>query len=426
LSSVGLVAALSGVGFAAVQTDGPLVGAVTDTSARIFMRTSSRASVAVQYSTDPLLVTFSSTPGIFTDVTADFTMIVKLTGLAPSTKYYYRVTVGGVAQQSSPYPFFTTFPSGSSSQTFDFVVMADLDWLHYRRPAPVYATVAAANPAFILQIGDFDHRDPATIKSMRTMHREVRGYNGFPGGVDFKNNIAGKFPLFHVWDDHDYGVNDGDKTFPGRADAWKAFKEYYPLPDLPNSGAGIWHSFKYAQCEFFMLDLRSQRDRGMDTDGPNKSMLDGDKISNDQKDWLKDGLRNSTAKWKFVISSVPWNPTAKPRPPDAWASYQTERNELLDYIDDNNIEGVIFFSGDLHSGGGIDDGTYSGLPEVAVPHSNMDHGDSGRLGNWSEGIVSGDLGGGYVIAHVKKAPDRVTLEVRDVTGALRISWEATP
>jgi alkaline phosphatase D len=33
-------------------------------------------------------------------------------------------------------------------------------------------------PAFVLQIGDFDHRDPQTLEEMRMMHREVRG-----GGV---------------------------------------------------------------------------------------------------------------------------------------------------------------------------------------------------------------------------------------------------
>ena len=71
-----------------------------------------------------------------------------------------------------------------------------------------------------------------------------------PAGQDFATYIASQFPVFHVWDDHDYGTNDGNKEFAGRADALQAFQEYYPTPELANhrtpvgqlyaTGAG-WH-----------------------------------------------------------------------------------------------------------------------------------------------------------------------------------------
>lgn len=118
--------------------------------------------------------------------------------------------------------------------------------------APVYSTISNENPAFVIQIDDFDHRNPTKLNAMRKMHRQVRG-SQTASGRDFTDYIATKFPVFHVWDDHDYGMNNGDKTFSGKSDAIRAFKEYYPIPPLANPNASIWHKFIMAIQSFICL-----------------------------------------------------------------------------------------------------------------------------------------------------------------------------
>jgi alkaline phosphatase D len=408
----------------AAQTHGPLVGAVTDTSAKIFARTNKPATVAIETTTNPDVWPGVRSDSIQTAEESDDTAIVPITGLTAETKYYYRILVDGMPQQSAPYPSFRTFPPPGSFRDFTFIVISDTDHVPDGQDAPVYAKVDEEDPAFVIQIGDFDHSVPLTLDQMRRQHQDVRD-GPYPSSIAFHEHIAPRFPFFHVWDDHDYGTNDSDKTFPGRADALKAFKEYYPVPDLPNPDAGIWHKFRYAQCEFFMLDLRSQRDPNASADGPDKSMLDGDNIPNGQKQWLKDSLVGSTARWKFIITSVPFNRTSKYARRDAWSGFGTERTEILDFLSQNAIGGVIFLSGDLHSGGGIDNGTYSGRPEMNVPHTNMVHGDTGALGQWSEGILSGEGEdrAGYGVIRVLRNPDRVVLETRGLDGVLRKTYE---
>jgi alkaline phosphatase D len=406
------------------QTDGPLVGGVTDTSARIFARTNRSANVAVEYSKDVSLVSSIQTNTVTTSRRHDWTTIVHLEGLEPQTKYYYAVLVNGIRQQNAPYPSFTTFPMTGSSTNFSFTVLADLINLQNfpGHPAPVYAQVMKENPAFVLQIGDFDQRDPKTLEEMREMHREVRGgRKATASGDDFSRYIAPRFPLFHIWDDHDYGNNNGDKNFYARAIALKAFKEYYPTPELANPSAGIWHKFSYGQAEFFMIDDRSQRDPNSDPDGPGKSLLDGDGIPSGQKEWLKEGLLNSSAAWKFIISGVAFNPTCKPL--DSWGAFKTERREILDYIRQNSIQGVIVISGDLHSGGGIDNGTNAGVPEITVPHTNMTgHNPTGPVGVWSKGVYRPKEGAdGYALVTVLTNPDRVILRAKGVNGEFRKS-----
>src|SRR5262245_1118987 len=408
-----------------LKAEQQIVGAVTDTTAKVSFRTTAAANVQVEYSTDPELADRLSSDALTTRDSSDFTVHVPLTGLLPETTYYYRILVNGVPQQVSPYPYFRTFTTKGVSTDFVFVVTSDTDHIEDDNGAPVYETLDAENPVFVVQIGDFDHSIPLTLEDMRAVHRSVRDAQ-YPAGADFDTHVANHYAFFHVWDDHDYGTNDSDKTFAGRADAIQAFEEYYPLPDdTPNPSAGIWHKFSYGQAEFYMLDTRSQRDPDLAPGGPDHSMLDGDLIPNGQKQWLKNELFNSTAKWKFIFTSVPFNPTAKKIPKDAWGGFTDERDELIGFMDFAEIKGVIFLSGDLHSGGGIDDGTHSHFPEVNVPHTNMPTGDTGNLGDWSEGIISGQNGrSGYALVHVMTNPDQVLLETKGREGT-RISYVVT-
>jgi alkaline phosphatase D len=236
-----------------------------------------------------------------------------------------------------------------------------------------------------------------------------------PAGKSFSSAIAGSFPYVHIWDDHDYGTADGDKTFKYRSAAMHAFKDDFPTYRLGSPGQGFWQSFRYAQAEVFVLDLRSARDPDKKPDDANKSML-GDL----QKAWLLNGLRTSTGTWKFIVSSSVWNPHSKQD--DSWAEFKHEQDEIVDFIRTNSITGVIFMSGDIHSGGAIDNGTNSYFPEISVPNTNTQSttctGDEG-CGTWSEGYTVGAQYDGYAAFHV--TPDSVTIEAMGTNDGIRHS-----
>lgn len=409
----------SGGAFAAVQTHGPVAGGVTQEAADIFVRTNATGSVRIEYATNPDLTDASSTGDTTTSVTKDFTTHMRLTNLSPGSVYYYRVLVDGQAQQVAPYPKFRTFPTIEQAGEFRFAVASDVQNSATKPTtrATVYEKVRNDNPAFLLQLGDLDHSNPNTFRLMRTMNRRLQGpETGY--GVDFIANIGTQMPFYHVWDDHDIGSNNADKTFSGKANALKAFAEYYSTSLLPNPSAGVWHSFRHGEAEFFMVDVRSQRDIASDPENSDKSMLDGDNLENGQKAWLFNGLLNSTAKWKFIMSGVPFNKSTKSA--DSWAAYQTERNELLTFLHENQIHGVIVISGDLHSGGAIDSGVNADLPEMSVPHTNLVPAKflaaSGPEGTWDLGFISGvgEQGQGYSLVTVKA--DQVIMEIKNRNG----------
>jgi alkaline phosphatase D len=393
----------------AVLAQAPLVGGVTDTSAVLVVRTSRPAKVVVRYGVGLL---DTATAPVATQSGHDNAAHIALGGLLPETRYSFAVEIDqklGAAVFS-----FTTFPSSTQERSFTFVAFSDQDT---PRPAPAYAAGAAENPAFVVQLGDLTHLAIAPpgskLEASDWWHLNFSATASSPAGKSFSSAIAGSFPYVHIWDDHDYGTADGDKSFKYRSAAMQAFKDDFPTYPLSSPGQGFWQSFRYAQAEVFLLDLRSARDPDKKPDGPTKSMLGAM-----QKAWLLNGLRTSTATWKFIVSSSVWNPHSKQD--DSWAEFKHEQDEIVDFIRTNAITGVIFMSGDLHSGGAIDNGTNSYFPEISVPNTNTESstctGHEG-CGTWSEGYTVGAEFDGYAAFHV--TPDSVVIEAMGAPDGIR-------
>jgi alkaline phosphatase D len=404
-------------------THGPVMGGATPYDVRVFLRTDRQANVVIQYGIDPDLLVFSLTKAVTTYSNHDFTHIIHIKGLQPSTTYYMNIFVNGDGQLAKPYPSFKTFPKPSSPQSFSFIVLTD--FANQRIVDSSFSTFLRASEekaAFAFIGGDFDHRNPGTLSSKRQMFKDL--YNPSSLGLeDFVKSILWRMPIVHHWDDHDIGGNNIDKNYPYLDMSYQVFCEYVPRYALPSTAHGIWQRLRYAHVDFFVLDGRSQRDPNTDIDDLDKSMLDGNELrSYGQLEWLKNGLLLSKAMWKIIISSVVTNPTTKHD--DGWAAFQTEWKSIREFIESSKVSGIIFISGDLHMGG-IDKGIAAGFPEMVVPSPNLNTCASSAAGRWSEGIYYNPSGPcrGYGMVTVLTDPDRVLLEVKDENGHVQLSYE---
>ena len=326
---------------------------------------------------------------------------------------------------TAQYPRFQTFAPSGDTTPFRFVYLSDFRTISkISHNVATFSNAARENPAFIIVGGDFDHRNPTTLEEKRAMFRDL--YTPANGMEDFVTLILHNFSLVHFWDDHDYGANNADKTYPEKADSLRVLQEYFPLYPIPQYGD--WQQFSYGDADFFVLDARSQRDPAHEPDNADKSMLDGDNLgANGQRAWLLNGLKSSQAKWKFILSPVIFNPTTKQN--DSWGAYNTERRALLDFIRSNQIMGVIVLSGDLHAGA-IDDGRNSGLPEMVAPTANDGFDKrcltepTGNVGRWSIGHYGDpntEACNGYAVVSVSE--NIVLLEVKDSDGNTKLKYE---
>ncbi len=94
---------------------------------------------------------------------------------------------------------------------------------------------------------------------------------------------------------------------------------------------------------------------------PRRNSPAGTVLGARQKAWWKETLRRSGARWKLWANSVPLQRLAvnlsalDPRLPDAilsgdtWDGYRSERNELMGFVLDNGIAGLVSLCGDVHA-----------------------------------------------------------------------------
>lgn len=429
--------------------NGPIVGGVTDNSAIVWIRyknksgegapkivvraSTAQESVAVQPKKKAPVVI-----GEFRTTGSDLTYKANLSSLTPNSTYYYNIHVNGNPLITSNYPHFKTFSPKGQATRLKIGLLSDFGTNDSSQPplsTPVNTFKMLATEKsesdFVFIGGDFWHnnlyeetQDPTIFRNkVRAKFRQMYQLNSPLGNLDdFVTKILPNFSLVHHFDDHDLGVNNADKTFPLKGVTLSVLNEFFPL--YPITQYGDWQKFSNGNSDFFVLDVRSQRDPASDPNTSEKSMLDGDNLgSQGQLEWLKDGLKTSQATWKFIFSGVPFNRTMIKT--DAWVGYPNERQALVDFIKSNNIQGVVIVSGDTHFGG-LDDGTNSDFPEIQVPPPNQKKCmTTANPGKWSHGFYGVPTLGsypcnGYGSIVVLQNPDRLVFRIKDENGELKL------
>lgn len=104
------------------------------------------------------------------------------------------------------------------------------------------------------------------------------------------------------------------------------------------------------RAEVILLDERQYRTGGGDRDDRSPRPF----LGRPQMDFLKDRLKRSRATWKVLGNQLPVFPINGIAQPadlqnDQWDGYQAERGELLGFIEDEKITGVVFVTGDIHT-----------------------------------------------------------------------------
>ncbi|MBM2846483.1 MAG: Phosphodiesterase/alkaline phosphatase, partial [Bacteroidetes bacterium] len=104
---------------------------------------------------------------------------------------------------------------------------------------------------------------------------------------------------------------------------------------------GTFSRFEWSDVEFFVMDDRFHRSPNNSPEGPEKVMWGPAQLQ-----WLKDGLVNSRAPFKIVANgNQVLNPISQF---EALVNFKVEYDDLITFIKQNRIPGVVFVSGDRH------------------------------------------------------------------------------
>jgi alkaline phosphatase D len=260
-------------------------------------------------------------------------------GLAPATWYDYGFFDEALGQRTALGRFRTAYPDDWKEPML-FAASACTN----RRMQPWVALSATAtqNPDLFLHLGDISYNDSATVADeFRALWKNALTDPGYRA-------LLTKTGWYAVWDDHEIANDlDPEMTDPVRmATAKDSFFEN--IAQQRGDHGELWRSYSWGgTAEFFLLDCRTERKPS--TIGT----PDAQYLSRAQLDWFKGALKASKAHFKVVLNSVPI--TRFPPPlwgvqNDRWQAYEAQREELLNFIVDENIEHVLFMSGDFHLG----------------------------------------------------------------------------
>ena len=317
---------------------GPMAGAATSTAISVWVMMSGALPIRLEVSK---AADFSQSMVSEEHIPAgrlNHCCVLTIGGLAPDTPYYYRLRVDGEPDkyQSAKLPPKTkTAPRIGTETPFRFA-FGSCARIQRDPVQPIWRSLANAAPDLFLWLGDNIYADTLDRRVMALEYQRQRGVAAF-------HRFGAEVPQLAIWDDHDFGLNNHDRTNPIKTMALDAFRQYWANPSygLPDT-TGVFFKHTYGATDFFCLDGRMYRDPNAATDEPDKTLLGKDQLS-----WLKTSLKESKAVFKILACGSGWT-KAKGTGGDSWASFLHERNALFDFIRDERIDGVVLISGDTH------------------------------------------------------------------------------
>lgn len=198
----------------------------------------------------------------------------------------------------------------------------------------IFNSIHSENPDFMVWLGDNIYLREVDWDSKSGIYYRYTHTRSLPELQPLLGNVH----HYAIWDDHDYGTNDSDESYVLKDITLQAFKDFWFNPNYHAGGTeGITGHFQWADCEFFMLDNRWERT----PDGE-----EGQIIGQRQMTWLKEQLLASKASFKFICIGGQFISDAAIF--ENHANFPMERQELIDFIREENIRNIVFLTGDRH------------------------------------------------------------------------------
>lgn len=327
-----------------------MVGYAEMTEVAIWVQTTGPAQVQIAYTREGGFAQLSKI--VSTTEDGDHIAIIKLTGLPFGTKFNYRLLIDGQEiKRDYPLEFKTQphwrFSTGQNTPEFSFAFGScsytndapfDRPGTPYGGSPAIFAKINDLRPDFMMWLGDNDYyREPDWLTETAMRYRMANGRK-----TAEMQPLFGRTANYAIWDDHDFGPNDSDRSFRLKDQSLSIFQDYWPGVQYgTRETPGVFSRFEWVDCEFFMLDDRYHR-------SPNAAPDDADKVmfGKAQIQWLKDSLLNSKATFKFIVNG---NQMINKNDFECFSQFPVERDDLFSTIAKNKIDGVLFLSGDRHT-----------------------------------------------------------------------------
>jgi alkaline phosphatase D len=345
LAMLVVLAAMHQAALGADIVAGPMVGHVTDKSARIWMQLSIAKQVTIECYDE------HDTPVSAVSLDAEgplpFVCDLPVNNLLPDQTYRIVVKLNGeVVRPAGPDVVIRTAPSPREEATFTVGIGSGLaapatgaEGAGAAEVKGLFGAVNEVKPRAFLFLGnsgilpakldDFPTTHRATFRAMCESNFRIRS---MPALQTLFRTAA----CYGIWGERDFGAIGADKTWVFARESQAAFQRYWPNPDWGTpENPGCYCTFTMGDVDFFLLDDRMFRDA--ESDPARKTMLGEAQLA-----WLKKGLLASTATFKVIGCA---SDLLADYAGNSWRRYEPEQQEFLQWMFANHISGTLFVSG---------------------------------------------------------------------------------
>ena len=330
---------------------GPMIGHVSDDEARIWVRVKENSVVTATLRQQNR----SMRPSKMKDLESGF-KVIHFQSLLPDTDCTVQIEVsrGSASTETSLVSFKTALAPSMTGKVR--VAFGSCSKVSQYKSGPIYKAIAKERPDMTILVGDNSY---FIVGDGSEKHFETSGPVGdwtSPEGMLHRHLITRvhpdlqamfrTVPTYAIWDDHDYGPNNADRTFELREEATKAFKQMWANPAYGTAEIpGTFSSFRHGPAEIFLMDDRYYKYSPQEHDDVTKET--GSIWGEAQLEWLITQLKASTAPVKLIANGT----QVLSKSEGGEGHYREAANELhrlLNVISTYKIGGVVFLTGDRH------------------------------------------------------------------------------
>ena len=228
--------------------------------------------------------------------------------------------------------------------------------------------ISATDPDLWIWLGDAIYGDTEDMTIMRNKYNLQKRNAGYKALME---NV----PVVGIWDDHDYGINNGDKTFPAKSGSRDAFYDFLDISkdNKFRNREGAYQSYRFnsiaGEIALILLDTRYFKDPAKRDKGKYVYDESIDILGVQQWQWLESELSESA---DIVIIANGTQVIPEDHDYENWANYPSSRKRLFDLLDGINSK-VVLLSGDRHIGELSQKKLNNGMLVSEVTSSGMTH-----------------------------------------------------
>jgi len=294
------------------------------------------------------------------------------------------------------------------------------------RPQPLWDAVLDSRPDLFVFAGDnvYASQPPWSLERLQQAYAQLAAQPGFA-------RLRASVPHLAIWDDHDYGLNDGGAEFVDKQASKQAFLDFWRVPaqDARRQREGLYAAASFgppgSRVQVLLPDTRWFRSPLKPTPqrnapGAERYVPDADPsltmLGEAQWRWLEERLREP-ADLRLIVSSI--QVLAEGHGFERWGNFPLQRQRLFDLIARTRANGVVLLSGDRHIGALYRETRGTPYPLLEMTSSGMTHPwrQAAEAGPNRLGPLLGELHFGLV--DVDWESRAVTLSLRDTAGAVQ-------